>query len=129
MVAGVVLLVLALAAFSYGGTSMGVALAGGAAVLFLRGFQGQGVTQAGGVSGPLEFIRDPAGSIVDSAVDKIGDLLADKDEAQAEENKPAFDPDAAIERYLANRPASAGAYAPDHPPAHRGFGRKGLGNG
>ena len=125
------LLALAMWAFSSGGTSMGAAFAGGAAILFVRGLQGRGVTQGGDTPGPIEFIRDPAGAIVDSAIDRIGDLLADKDEAQAEQ-QPAFDPDAAIQRYLANRPEAAGpADYPSaaQPPAHRGFGRKGLGNG
>ena len=137
MVAGVFVLALALWSFSWGSKSMGVAFAGGAAILFVRGLQGRGVVQAGDTPGPIEFIRDPAGAIVDSAIDKIGDLLADKEEAKTEETKPAFDPDAAIERYLANRPESvAPAAQPSatqpsaaQPSTYRGFGRKGLGNG
>jgi hypothetical protein len=126
IVIALALLALAMWAFSSGGTSMGVAFASGAAILFVRGLQGRGVTEGADTPGPIEFIRDPAGAIVDSAIDRIGDLLADKEAAPAEEAKPAFDPDAAIQRYLANRPESASA--PPAPPAHRGFGRKGLGN-
>ena len=92
----------------------------------------------------VSFVRDPKGTLFDQAVDMLagGDeeaprrreqkpgliqsLVAELDtrERKADE-APAFDPDAIIERYLANRPADQAPAQADPPrPAVQGFGRK-----
>jgi hypothetical protein len=89
----------------------------------------------------VSFVRDPKGTMFDQAVDLLGgseeprreerpgllqSLIAEFDtrEGKADEAKP-FDPDAAIARYLANRPAEQPVSMPEPPrPAVRGFGRK-----
>jgi hypothetical protein len=92
----------------------------------------------------IDFVRDPCDTVFDEAVAR---LEGDEDEqpakrdqpgvlqsfvselglgAKAAEEKPAFDPDAAIARYLANRPADAAPLEPAPPRAAAGFGRKGL---
>lgn len=80
----------------------------------------------------VSFVRDPKGTLFDQAVDLLGG--SDEEEPAREERKsgviqsliagldtreekPAFDADAAIARYMANRPA------PEARPVS-GFGRK-----
>ena len=83
----------------------------------------------------VSFVRDPRGTLIDHVVDQFtggDDEASARDEKKpgvlqslvaefdTREEKPAFDADAAIARYLANRPAPA----PAPPPAALGFGRK-----
>ena len=89
----------------------------------------------------VSFVRDPKGMLIDQAVDLLGggedqrreekpgliqSLVAEFDsrERKADESA-AFDPDAVIARYLANRPAEQPVATPAPPkPAVQGFGRK-----
>lgn len=126
------------------GTTM--AIAGLSLILFYRGANGREFTPEA-IAAPMEFVQNPAGAIVDAAVDKVGDLLiansdtggkglvetardkleeflSSNDEKAAETS--GFDPDAVIERYLANRPEPLPDPEPDTAPARRQFGRKGL---
>lgn len=104
------------------GTTM-LMFAVGGAVLFVRGCYGIDINSPDDVVAPLEFISNPADAIVDSAVDKFSDLIADR-RKPTEEASSTFDPDAVIAKYLENRPAATAATAPAPPP--RGFGRKAL---
>ena len=125
---GAAILLLGLAAwfFSRSGVGMAVVLLGAASlVMFFRGLQGQGFKGAAGdASGTVDFIRDPGGAIVDSAVDTLGQFLAD---SRQKPEQPAFDADAALARYMANRPESGPQAEPA--PARARFGRKGLSAG
>ncbi len=112
-----------------GVSAMSLAFAAGSCVLLYRGIQGQGLqTSAGDAAGTFEFVRDPGGTIVDSAVDTIGNLLSDGDK-KAEQEESAFNPDAVIARYMANRPGPAPVPQAEGEPVRPQFGRKGLPSG
>ncbi len=103
--------------------------------LFYRALTDQTGAAAEDLELAISFVRDPKETLFDHAVDLLGGrdeepvreekpgaiqaLIAELD---TREQKPSFDADAAIERYLANRPAPA----PAHPIARpvQGFGRK-----
>lgn len=110
---------------------------------FYRAFTGQTGAPGADLSLVVDFIRDPLDTMVDEAAARLDDNQAEpprskpqggvlqqfarelvgRDDEAAE--KPAFDPDEAIARYLANR--SAGDALPETaPPRAAGFGRKGL---
>ena len=110
---------------------------------FYRAFTGQTGTPGADFSLAVDFIRDPLDTFVDEAAARLdgnqdeaprpkpqgGVLqqfareLVGRDDEAAE--KPAFDPDVAIARYLANRPA--GDRSPETAsPRAAGFGRKGT---
>jgi len=109
---------------------MSLAFAAGSCVLLYRGIQGQGLqTSAGDASGLFDFVRNPGEAIVDSAVDTIGELLSDGDSKAAAQEETTFDADAAIARYMANRPEPAPGAQPEAAPARAQFGRKGLTSG
>ena len=118
--------------------------AGVGALLFARGVMGLVTGQTLNLGNAVEFVRDPAGTIVDGVFDRLADdgdqpqnarsetplgrlstLFGDGAEVSA--GKP-FDADAALARYMANRPA--GSPAVDipgvQPAAKPSFGRKGL---
>lgn len=113
------------------------------AFFFYRAFAGQTGAPGADFSLAVNFIRDPLDTIVDETAARLdgnqdeaprpkpqgGVLqqfareLVGRDDEAAE--KPAFDHDAAIARYLANRPAGDGS--PEvAPPRAAGFGRKGT---
>jgi hypothetical protein len=105
-----------------------LAFAAGSLVLLYRGLQGQGIgSSADDASDTIDFFRNPAGAIVESAVGTLGDFVSDdgrKGAERVEQAEPSFDPDAALARYMANRPEPAPAVeATPSPPQ---FGRKGL---
>lgn len=113
------------------------------AFFFYRAFTGQTGAPGADFSLAVDFIRDPLDTMVDEAAARLDDnpndaprpkpqggvlqqfareLVSRIDEA---DDKPAFDPDEAIARYLANRPAGEGS--PETAPQRAaGFGRKGL---
>lgn len=100
-----------------------------AAFFFFLGARGMTVGEAGNPIALVDFVRDPAGAIVDTATDRIGDWLSDDKPAAAQPEQPKFDADAAIARYLAQRPEPSAAQAAAAPAASapvRGFGRKGV---
>ena len=92
----------------------------------------------------VSFVRDPKGTLVDQVVDLLGGGEEQPREEKRLDEKPGllqsfiaeldtreskaadqFDPDAAIARYLANRPAERPvAEPPPLRPAVQGFGRK-----
>ena len=111
---------------------------------YFRAFVGQSGAPGADLSLAIDFIRDPVDTVLDVAAarldgnqdedlrsnPKVGVLqqLARELGAGGEDEggkKPAFDPDAAIARYFANRPAEAGPLE-SAPPRAAGFGRKGL---
>ena len=109
--------------------AMSFAFAAASCVLLYRGIQGQELqTSAGDAAGTFEFVRDPGGTIVDSAVDTIGDLL-NGDGKKAAEGESTFDADAVIARYMANRPGPALIPPAEPAPVRPQFGRKGLPSG
>jgi hypothetical protein len=103
-----------------------IAFLAGAGILFIPIVRG-GTANLGDADQVITFFRDPAGAIVDAAIDRAGDAIGDK---SGNTDKPAvggpqpFDADAAFERYMANRPARPPAVPAA--PAPGGFGRKGL---
>lgn len=129
---GAAILLMAIAgwyAMSSGLNPMSLALAAGSCVLLYRGIQGQELqTSAGDAMGTFEFVRDPGGTIVDSAVDTIGDFLKG-DEKKSADEESTFDADAVIARYMANRPESAPSPQAEAVPVRAQFGRKGLTSG
>ena len=104
------------------GTEVLVLVAAGA-LLGARGCMGSDISSVDDVAAPIEFLRNPAGAIVDEATDRLTEMLTQKKQPEPEPVS-TFDPDAAIARYLENRPVQEAA-PPQHPPI-RGFGRKGL---
>jgi hypothetical protein len=110
----------------------------GAAGLFLiiRGAQGLGVGEAGDPTALVDFVTNPAGAIVDTATDRIGDWFKAKPAPAPVAEKEGFDPDAVIERYLAQRgtelpalsaiPADNAAMGITNAAPARSFGRKGV---
>ena len=115
-------LLLAVAYWSFATDGFGASTlmwAAAAAFLFFRGAHGQEIDTAGDPTALIEFVRDPADAIVDSATDKIADWFKD------EKSEQEFDPDAAVARYLAQRGTEPAA-APSSPARTPGFGRKGL---
>jgi hypothetical protein len=119
--AGFALLGVAFWQFFSDGISFTAILFGGAAlVVLVLGTLGKEV-EAEKISGTVDFLTDPAEAIVDAATDRLGSWLG----GDAESDQPQFDPDAALARYLENRPDGQ-----PNPVAPRrelpGFGRKGL---
>ena len=140
-VAGFLLLGVAYWAFASDGfgTSM-LMCAAAAAFFFYRGAIGQELDTTGDPTAVIDFVRDPAEAIVDTATDRLGDWLGERkaDEKPADrtavnhrqalvdwlhdrDEPAAFDPDAVIARYMENRGPQ-----PDSPAPVRSFGRKGL---
>ena len=126
---GAAILLMAIAGWTFadkGVNAMSLALAAGSCVLLYRGLQGQELqTSAGDAMGTYEFVRDPGGTIVDSAYDTIGDFFRGDDKKPADEER-TFDPDAALARYMANRPETAPSPQAEAAPVRAQFGRKGL---
>ena len=140
-VAGFLLLALAYWLYSLGGFGSEAMICGVAAAGFmLQGAFGLGVGAGDNATGMVDFIRNPADAIVDSATDRLGDWLGDRKAAEEpakgtgvnhrqalvdwlhDRDEPAaFDPDAAIARYMENREPQPESAAPI-----RSFGRKGL---
>jgi hypothetical protein len=110
--------------------------------LFYRAFTDQTGAAGDDLQLAVNFVRDPRETLLDLAVDRLGGNEEEQPandrpgllqglmeefgpERSKGEEPPAFDPDAAIARYIANRP-------PEHPaaaetayrPPVRGFGRK-----
>lgn len=125
---GAAILLLGLAGWLYSQSGLGLGsglLCLASLVMFYRGVQGQGVTTAAGdAMNTVDFIRDPGGAIVDSAVDTIGQMIGDRTK---EKEGPAFDADAALARYMAKREPMP--FDETLPAARPQFGRKGLSAG
>ncbi|WP_205478928.1 hypothetical protein [Sphingomonas arenae] len=95
-------------------------LAGG--YVLYQGYQKAGSTGGADPLALVDLVTDPAGALVDAAIERADGWLEDKSEPAAHE-KPQFDVDGAFERYMAGR---ADPSTVDSAPAARGFGRKGL---
>ncbi len=112
------------------------------AFFFFRAFTGQTGTPGADLSLAVDFIRDPLDTVLDEAAARLDgnqdeprqprtkggvlqQFVRDLGVSADAPDKPAFDPDAAIARYLANRPAGSGVAETLPPAAARGFGRKG----
>jgi len=143
-VAGFMLLALAYWLYSLGGLgSQAIICGAAAAAFFFRGAFGREIGGGDGATGLLEFVHNPADAIVDSATDKLADLLHN-DKQQAAAGRAAATPtvvapapaapivvqpqkvvaEGAMDRYFAQRDAELAAAA--SPAPARGFGRKGL---
>lgn len=130
---GFLLLGLAVWSFAWDGFSSSTLIcATAAAVIFFRGAQGMEINEVGDPLAVIEFVRNPADAIVDSATERLSDWLDDRPNSTGA-NQGGFDPDAVLDRYLAQRgpdpvaaPAAVSAVAATSPAPPRGFGRKGL---
>ena len=141
-----VLMIMAAFAFYHGQMLGGLAFLAGSGVLFFRFATGDRDAGIADVESTMEFVRDPAGSIVDAVFDRLpgGDQDGAKgkdeggpidrltswlsDDSPDAATDKAFDADAALARYMANRPEDSPAVDVPalQPAAPRGFGRKGL---
>jgi hypothetical protein len=123
IVAGFLLLGLAYWSFTADGLgASALVCAAAAAFFFFRGAQGLEVDSAGDPTALIDFVRDPADAIVDTATDQLADWF--NDDKKADEAGQGFDPDAAIARYLAQRGTETAPPVHSAPP--RVFGRKGI---
>ena len=131
---GFLLLGLAYVSFAWNGMGASTFLCGvAAASFFFRGAQGAAAGDVGDPTAVVDFVKDPAGAIVESAVERLGGLFEAKPKTSAAAvEQPAFDADAALARYLAKRgPEPAAPFSPADQTAPatsapRGFGRKGM---
>ena len=108
--------------------SGGVFLLGSAAII-LPALSGRGMGSVGDADQLMDFVRNPVGTLIESAIDQVGGGSDDED--QPKRNRfsadavaaPAFDPDAALARYMERRDPNAEPLAPPTAPI-RTFGRK-----
>lgn len=125
MLVGFLLLGMAYWSFTADGFGLSTLMcAAASAFFFLRGAQGQEAGESGDPSALIDFVRDPADAIVDTATDRLADWLT-PDENKVAAEKQGFDADAAIARYMAQRGPESPA-VPAGPAPARGFGRKGV---
>jgi hypothetical protein len=129
IVVGFLLLGLAVWSFAWDGFSSSTLLcATAAAFIFFRGAQGMEINEVGDPLAVIEFVRNPADAIVDSATERLSDWFDNQpDSPTAGEEK--FDPEAVVARYLEQRGSEPAAAPPAEPPVPapmRSFGRKGL---
>jgi hypothetical protein len=112
-----------------------------AAYLFYRAFTEQTGEAGQDLELAVNFVRNPYETLFDEAVARLDNDQRDQPaqdqrgmlrslvaelglgDDQRKDDERGFDADAAIERYLANRPAEAAAQPP-YRPAAQGFGRK-----
>ena len=129
MFVGFLLLGLAVWSFAWDGFSSSTLMcAVAAAFTFARGAQGLGLGEVGDPLAVIEFVKNPADAIVDTATERLGDWLDDQPNG-ARADQSGFDPEAVLDRYLSKRgsdPVEAPAAAAASPAPPRGFGRKGL---
>ena len=103
---------------------MVLVLAGGALVLFFRGYQGLTITEAAddamlGAS----FVADPKRTAMNVAFNRMGKMISDDSEA---EEGHSIDVEKIMDRYLAERSKNPPLPEAAPAPAQSGFGRKGL---
>jgi hypothetical protein len=119
-------LLLGLAVWSFSADGLGssaLLFAAGAAFFVYCGAHGREVSETGDPTAVIDFVKDPADAIVDSATERLADWLK---EPQSAADEPArFDPDAVIARYIENRGAESTGQLEITAPI-QGFGRKGL---
>lgn len=123
-------------AFMKGSYVSGIAFLAGAGTLGWRLFQGDRSASFNDADAVMDFVKNPAGAIAGEFWDRATQFADDRETdarrklARAESKQAVaetgFDADAAIERYLANRPAEAAPPDPAPLRAGGGFGRKGL---
>lgn len=133
------LLVMAAAGFMAGKWLMGLGFLAGAGVMALPLVTGGGLGSFADAQRAVEFVRNPAGSIIDEACDRLlgndEDEPARKPKVEAEPTS-TFDADAAFARYQARMGATTdtadalqsavvGA-SPSQETVRPTFGRKGL---
>ena len=127
---GFLLLGLAVWSFAWDGLSSSTLMcAVAAAFIFFRGAQGMGLNEVGDPLAVIDFVRNPADAIVDSATERLGDWLTVDEPSSPRAEDGKFDPDAIVARYQAQRstePAAMPAPAVANPAPVQGFGRKGL---
>ena len=123
---GFLLLGLAVWSFVWDGfNSSTLMCATAAAFIFFRGAQGMEINEVGDPLAVIEFVRDPADAIVDSATERLGDWFTADEPTSPRAEDGKFDPDAVVARYVAQRGTEPAA-APSIPAPVQGFGRKGL---
>ncbi len=119
-------LLLGLAVWSFSADGLGssaLLFAAGAAFFVYCGAHGREVSETGDPIAVIDFVKNPADAIVDSATERLGEWLKEPKSAADETTK--FDPDAVIARYIKNRGAEP-VVEPQSPAPIQGFGRKGT---
>ncbi len=103
-------------------------LAGGALVLFFRGYQGLTITEAAddAILG-ASFVADPKRTAISVAFNRMGEMI----QADTSRDEHRIDVEAVMERYMQERSRNEpqeehSSDAPAAPAAPRGFGRKGI---
>ena len=114
-----------------GGGMTTMFIAAGALYFLYRGYQGLSVTEAGDPTLPIDFVTNPRRAVIDLATQQVGSLFepaggSPQADDKPDGEKPAFDPDAIIARYMEQRAANPPPAEDLPPPAPRTFGRKGL---
>ena len=114
--------------FYRGDTLSALAFLAGACAVLVPSIMGRGAGDLDSASAAIDFIRNPAGAIVDAAVDRIGGAVEERKSAPADKEEPSFDVDAAFNRYIERKVEVSGGTAPavSASPAPRTFGRKGI---
>lgn len=114
--------------FYKGDTLSACAFLAGACAVLIPSIMGRRGGDWESASAAIDFVRNPAGAIVDAAVDRIGDAIGDRKAERAGKEEPGFDADAAFNRYMARRTDASSAPLPVEAamPAPRTFGRKGA---
>ena len=126
MLVGFLLLGMAYWSFAADGIGMSAVLCiSASAYFFFRGANGMPIGDVGDPSAVIDFIKDPADAIVDTATDRFADWCGSKPDSAEAEEQSKFDPDAVIARYLDQR-VSQPAPQPEVAAPVRAFGRKGL---
>ena len=93
----------------------------GALAILLPAMLGRGFGQWSDAERLMGMIRNPTGTLLDVGLDRVGNL-ADRKAATDQPVQPAFDPDAALARYMECREGPADP-SPPAPPVSA-FGRK-----
>ena len=127
-IGGVLLVAAAFWMLSQGGSNTTVFIfAAGALVLFYRGYQGLTISEAADDALlPASFVRDPHGTVVELASDRLHQAMQGTAAADVSADGPSIDVDAIMERYMAERAQKPVAEVARATPAARGFGRKRL---
>ena len=127
IVVGFLLLGLAVWSFAWDGfNSSTLMCATAAAFIFFRGAQGMEIDEVGDPSAVIEFVRDPADAIVDTATERLGDWFTADEPDFAKGGGREVRPRCGRRALRGTARHRARRMPPAIPAPVRGFGRKGL---
>jgi hypothetical protein len=125
-IGGAVLVGIAIWMLAHGNSNkMVLVLAGGALVLFFRGYQGLTITEAANDAMlGANFVADPKRTALNYAADRMDNFI--EDDGSGDDEPRRIDADRIIDNYLAERARNSPPSAAGPAPGPGGFGRKGL---